>query len=66
MICVEGSAVRLKSTVITKRQTGKWRGAVVLAELCIYCDIVLGVTEKYGFSLLNNNTYQQSALRSTV
>lgn len=37
-----------------------------LAELCLYCDISLGVTEKYDFSLLNNNTYQQSALRKTV
>lgn len=38
----------------------------VLAELRLSCDISLGVTEKYDFSLLNNNTYQQSALRSTV
>lgn len=65
MICVKGSAVRLKIVVITKRKTGKMEVGEG-GELRLYCDIALGVTEKYDFSLLNNNMYRQSALRSTL
>lgn len=58
---------RLRIVVITKRKTGKMEGGgCVLAELRLYCDIALGVTEKYDFSLLNNNMYRESALRRTL
>lgn len=49
---------------LQKERQEKRRGK--RAELCLYCHISLGVTEKYNFSLLSNNAYQQPAPRSTV
>lgn len=62
--CAEGSVARVKSAVITKRKRAKMEG--VLAEQRLHCVNSLGVTGKYDFPFLNNSTYQQSALRSTV
>lgn len=53
-----------KAQSLQKERQEKRRGR--LAELCLYCDISLGVTEKYDFSLLSNNAYQQPTPPSTV